>query len=394
MAVRFDAASDRLSWAGTAPTPSSGLTVAYWAYIVVDRNDFSTMIRLHAGSGGTTCTNLATDSGGQLVCNFTAGGSSAGPQNLPVGSWARVAVTVTGTTSTIYVALDAAGATQSQAGTVGANGAVSPDSGYTVGGRAPADASEWYNGRLAHLRLWSAVLTQTEIETEWASATPVRTANLFADYPLADATDLTDHSGAGRHLSAGSTAVTTEDGPPITSTVTGTLAATLPTLAASGAGEATTAGQLTVTLPTVAASGAGTLTAGGQLGGELPALTSTTTGGLILDGQLVATLPAIQTVAAGAAETAGQLVAALPALDTELAGTSTVAGDAAAILPALTAALSGSVATPITGTVAVTLPALTMASGRVAWPPAVVDTPLAALVGVDGPSDVPWIAVS
>jgi Concanavalin A-like lectin/glucanases superfamily len=329
MAVRFDQASDRVTWTGTAPTPSSGLTITYWAYVSVDRNDFSTMIRLHTSSGASTVINVATDTSGTLPCVFTGGGSSTGPQALPVADWARVAATVTGSTSRVYVAVGAAGATQHQDGTVGASAGTSPASGYTVGGRSIDDSAEWFDGRIAHLRLWSTVLTQTEIESEWAAATPVRTADLFADYPLSDATDLADHSGNGRHLVAGSTAVTTEDGPPVATTITATLAATLPALAASVAGTATTAGPLAV---------------------DLPALTSTAAGGAVV---------------------VGQLGAALPALDTELAGGATV-----------------------TGTVAATLPALAMASGPPKWPPAVTDTPATALVGVSGPNDVPWIAVS
>lgn len=328
-AVRYDAASDRVTWTGTAPTPSSGLTITYWAYVAVDRNDFSTMIRLHTSSGASTVINVATDSTGVLPCVFTGGGSSTGPQNLPVADWARIAVTVTGSTSRVYVALGAAGATQLQDGTVGASAGNSPTSGYTLGGRSIDDPDEWYNGRLAHVRVWSAVLTQAEIESEWASATPVRTANLFADYPLADVTDLADHSGNARHLTAGSTAVTTEDGPPVATTITGTLAATMPALTANAAGTATSSGALAA---------------------ELPALTTTVAGGLTA---------------------AGQLGAVLPALDTELAG-----------------------GTRVAGTVAVTLPALAMAPGPAAWPPAVTDTPAPPLVGVDGPHDVPWIAVS
>lgn len=373
MAVRFDAAGDRVTWTGTAPTPSSGLTITLWAYISVDRNDWSTMIRLHASGGATTTTNLATDSGGVLPCNFTAGGSSPGPQALPVGDWGRVALTVTGTTSTVYVALGAAGATQSQAGTVGSNAAVSPNSGYTLGGRSSGDSSEWYNGRLAHVRLWNTVLTQTEIEAEWASATPVRTANLFADYRLADATDLADHSGNGRTLSAGSSAVTTEDGPPITTTVTGTVAATLPALAVGAAGDATASGTSVVDLPTLGAALSGSAT---------------------IAGQVAATLPSVDLAAAGGSTLAGQLGAALPALDTELAGTLLVTGTATATLPSPEAALAGTITAPVAGTLAALLPALTLASGRTGWPPAVAVAADRPLVTVNGPSEVPWIAVT
>lgn len=393
MAVRFDAATDRITWTGTAPTPSSGLTITFWAYVSVDRDDFSTMVRLHSSTGATTNLNVAMDSSGTLPSVFTAGGTSTGPQAVSVGSWARLAVTITGTTSTVYVALGAAGATQSAVGTVGSNAAVSPNSGYTVGGRSAVDGSEWYNGRLAYLRIWSTVLTQAEIETEWASPTPVHTSLLFADYPLLLASDLTDHSGNARHLVAGSTAVTTEGDPPVNTTIPATLAATMPPLAASVAGSAVAAGQLTADLPPLATSTTGGTTTDGHLAATLPAIESAATGGVALDGHLAAALPVIWSTTAGDTTTAGQLGGALPPLDTELAGTAALAGTITAALPSPVAALGGSVAVPVTAVLAMTLPGLTMASGRVSWPPAVSNAP-DNLIDVDGPIEVPWVAVS
>lgn len=392
MAVRFDAATDRITWAGTAPTPSSGLTITYWAYVSVDRDDFSTMIRLHSSSGATTNANVAMDSGGLLPCVFTAGGSSTGPQSLSVGAWARIGITITGSTSTIYVALGSGGSTQSQGGTVGANAGVSPDSGYTLAGRSSSDSSEWFNGRLAHVRIWSTVLTQSEIEAEWASATHVRTSLIFAAYPLPDAGDLLDYSGNGRHLSAGSTSVTTEDGPPINTTVTGTAAVTLPALDSTATGDLTVTGTVSATLPACDVTAAGSVAVVGSSAVDLPALDVTADGAVLVDGTLSATLPALDASATGAVTVAGTVATQLPQLDTQAAGGVTIIGTAGTALPALAAALQGTVITPITGTVAVTLPALTMASATLAWPPAVTEDH-APLVAVDGPHLVPWLAV-
>lgn len=391
MAIRFNAATDRISYSGTVPDPSAGFTLLGWAYVAVDRDDFSTMARLHASSGASTTATFASGSEGLGGPGyFTGGGSVTNGTGFTVGAWRKVAISCTGTTGRCYVATDG-GATEADSGTVG--GAASP-TGITLGGRSPVDGTEWFNGRLAYWRFYSAELTQVEIETEWASAVPVRTANLWADWPIETDSDLTDHSGNGRHLTAGSTAVTTEDGPPITTTITGTLAADLPALTTSGAGTSTASGVLAADLPSLAADVDGSATTGGSLTTGLPALTTVTAGAVVLDGQLAATLPGIETVLAGGSATAGQLGAALPALDTELAGTAATAGTATAVLPGLVAALSGSVTTPVVGTLAATLPALTMASGRAQWPPAVADAALAALVSVDGPHEIPWLAVN
>lgn len=219
MAVRFDAASDRVSIAATLPDPATAITITGWAYVSVDTGTNATMCRVHAASGASTTITFATDGAAPAGAGyFTGGGSIVSSTQSPVGAWRKVAVTCTGTSGNVYVAT-VGGGTDNDAGTVG--GAASP-TGLTLGGRSSGDSSEWFNGRLAYWRVWSAVLSQAEIEAEWASTTPVRTSNLWADWPLTVHTDLTDHSGNGRNLSAGSTATTTEDGPPIASDTTGT----------------------------------------------------------------------------------------------------------------------------------------------------------------------------
>jgi hypothetical protein len=86
--------------------------------------------------------------------------------------------------------------------------------GFTFGGRDTSDATEWFNGRIAYPRLWASTMTQSEMLAEWASTMPVRSSQWGA-YALSGVGDLADVSGNGRNLTAGSTAVTTEAGPPI-----------------------------------------------------------------------------------------------------------------------------------------------------------------------------------
>lgn len=233
MAVRLDVATDRISLLTSIPDPTTGITIAGWAYVSVDTNTNATLVRLHASSGGATTVTFATDADGLGGPGyFTGGGSVVSSTNMAVGAWRKVAITCTGTTGTLYVA-PPGGATEVDGGTVG--GAASP-TGLTFGARAHNDGSEFLNGRLAYWRFWTSVLSQAQVEAEWLSTTPVVTANLWADWPLATADDLTDHSGNGRDLTAGSTVVTTEDGPPLTNDVTGTAVAALggPTTIATG----------------------------------------------------------------------------------------------------------------------------------------------------------------
>lgn len=75
------------------------------------------------------------------------------------------------------------------------------------------DGYDDYGGvHLCHVRVWDVELTQTELEAEAASGTPVRTANLRAYWPLADNTDTGDDSGNGYNLTFGGT-LTSETSP-------------------------------------------------------------------------------------------------------------------------------------------------------------------------------------
>ena len=223
MAVRFDATTDQIERTTAPDIGTSGFTFTAWVYLAVDRNDYSTMMRLSAGGG--TRGNVAADSNGQTLAYFTIDGSLTSSTTMTAGNWYRVAISIPSTggstaTGTLYTAT-AAGATSSASGTVSAGNDADR---VTIGGRGNGDTSEWWNGRVAHARMWEAALSQAEVEAEWASTTPVRTSGLWADWPLLVHTDLTDASGNGRNLSAGSTATTTEADPPLGGSVSGDVA--------------------------------------------------------------------------------------------------------------------------------------------------------------------------
>jgi hypothetical protein len=254
-ATRFDAASDRVSYAGASgnpPTPSAGWSASWWVYISVDRDDFSTMLRLHNSSGGSTVLNLAMASSGTAPGAFTAGGSVTIGTQLTAATWYYLAYSVSGTALTIYV-FDAAGAlVATTSGTIGGG---APD-GLTVAGRSAGDSTEWFNGRLSRMRMWSAVLSQAQFAAEQFAANPVTTANLWEHWPLTGAADLAGAAG-GHNLIAGTTATTTEAGPPLPEGVSGSATAALGGLGATVVGRRTALGQAAAPLaaPTVSATG-------------------------------------------------------------------------------------------------------------------------------------------
>ncbi|MFB6937583.1 LamG-like jellyroll fold domain-containing protein [Streptomyces chartreusis] len=274
MSTRFDAAGDRISFAGTMFAVGSGFTATAWAWVSVDTDANATIGRLHASSGGSTIATWATGSDGLSGPNyFTGGGSVSNATNFAVGAWRKIAISCSGTTGKSYIAT-VGGATEVDSGTVGVG---TPD-GITLGGRAPADSSERFDGRLAYVRVWSAELSQSEIEAEWASTTPVRTSGLWADWPLTDSSDLTDHSGNGRNLTAGPSAVSTEADPPLGGSVTGSATGTFGPLTGTATGVRTVSGAAASSFGGLTGTASGTRTVVGTAAFTGGSLTGSATG--------------------------------------------------------------------------------------------------------------------
>jgi hypothetical protein len=208
MAIRFDAAADRLSYSAVAPPAT--FTITAWAYLSVDQNALSHISRLWDGAAGGVVGWRTTADGTSGPSYFSGAATITNATGFVVDEWRKVAIARTGATAQSLVATPA-GVTEVDSGAAD-TGTIA---GITLAGRHPGSATEWWNGRLAYVRIWSAVLTQPEIEAEWASATPVRTADLFADWPLATSTDLTDTVASRVLTTVAGFAHTTEDGPPI-----------------------------------------------------------------------------------------------------------------------------------------------------------------------------------
>lgn len=268
MSIRFDAVSDRITYAGSnPPDPSGGFTLTAWAMIRIDSNLNATFARTHVVAGDSTSFNGATSSDGTGGPNyFTAGGTVTATTNFVVDSWRKIAFTCSSTTGHVYVAA-VGGATEHVSGTVG--GAATP-TGITLGGRSAASTDEGLDGRLAYVRVWSTALSQAQIEAEWASTTPVVTSGLWADWPLTVHTDLTDHSGNGRNLVAGSTSTTTEADPPVATLGVGT--GLLGGLTGAATGVRTVLGTAASNLGSLSGAGSAARTvlgtAGASLGGS------------------------------------------------------------------------------------------------------------------------------
>lgn len=339
MAVQLDAAADRLAWSGAGlPAPAAGMTLTMWVRVDVDLDANSTFARLSASA--STLVTFATDGTGTGgPAHFTASGSAQLVGDMgALATWVPVATTrsADGATARVFRRVGGVGATQADSGAItGVTGA--PDQ-ICIGGRLTTDAGEWLSGSVAHVRLWSAELTQAEIEAEWASATPVRSAQLVADWPLATASDLTD--------TVGSRTLAVQSGGDL-STVTG------PDL---GPGPVT--GTLSGSLPVPTGSLAGQVVVPGQLGGQLPSPTGQLDGNVAVPGQIAGQLPLPAPLGqlAGTVSAPGQLGGALPVPTGALTGAVAVPGQIGGAAPAPVGHLSGSVPIPPSGPTAPLLP--------------------------------------
>lgn len=209
MGARSNVSTDQVTFAGAGiPDPNAAITITAWVKLAVDQNNFCTFARI-SNAGGSTVGNLATAGDGVSPGYFTGGGSISPGRPLPLAEWRPVAFASTGTAAKLYQG-DVNGDLEFT-DTGSADGAASPTR-IALFGRGFGDASEWLDGSLAYVRLWSAELTPEQIEAEWKSANHLVAADLVADWSLEGAS-LLDVSGNDRHLTAGSTALEDDPGP-------------------------------------------------------------------------------------------------------------------------------------------------------------------------------------
>lgn len=301
MAVRLDAATDQLALAD-APASSAPFTVCGWVRNI-ELIGFGTIMRLRAAG---TVASFTASSGGSNGPQLGTTGGIAGPivgggdGSLPADAWRRVAFVIAGSGTdncTVYWGDDdPATDLLSAVGTV----AVGSPTALSIGGRGGGDTTERWGGDLAYPRAWDAVLTAAELKTELASTEAVVTDDLWADWPLEVHTDLTDHSGNGRHLAAGSTSTTTVDGPPLSTPITGSGSLSAPASVVSGTGAVIVSGAGAATVDAAVVAGDAVAVVSGSGTAVAPASTLSGVGGGVVAGQ--AAVAAAGAVVAGAGQ--------------------------------------------------------------------------------------------
>ena len=204
MALRFNASGDRLSSTTNLPG-AAAFTLMGWVYIAVDLNLFGSLL-VYGDSVGPKFAYVGVDGTGTTLNLYDGINDNAGSA-LSLATWYHVALAGNLNGSlTAYL-----------------NGV----SNVTATGDAANSserielmnntANENIDGRLAAVKIYSAILTAPEILQEMRSFRPVRTANLNTWLPCVDrvvADNALDMSGNGYDMTVGGT-LTVEDGPPI-----------------------------------------------------------------------------------------------------------------------------------------------------------------------------------
>ena len=184
----------------------SGITMACWARITTDRNDYSAIFTIETGAGHSTEYNeLITESDGTTLSVYDHVTGNIGTVGvMTVGTWYKVAIVFKAGSYDAYIGTEGVTALTKTSNTM----ANITTNDYTGVGASQFSSTEWFNGRLANLRVWNAELTQAQLESEFQSTIPIITSNLLGHWfpptmtsgsPLAAATgvDLIDGNGGG-----------------------------------------------------------------------------------------------------------------------------------------------------------------------------------------------------
>ena len=153
---------------------------------------------------------------GQLNFQWTGGSAtSATAQGTIVpGTWYFLAVTVTGTTAQIYYcAVGAASLTLALTQTITS---FTPAQICVGSDGQNSSGSDYFDGSVAGLKVWTSVLTSAQLFAETVQIDPVDTTNLFDNWRFNTDTDLTGRT-AGTVMTAlySSASLSTQVGPPI-----------------------------------------------------------------------------------------------------------------------------------------------------------------------------------
>jgi hypothetical protein len=244
VAVLFSASGQSYTSTASPPNPTTTFTVMCWVRLTSAR----AWGAIFSSDNGTTASEDIFQFGGDGVTpSSTVNGTDleAGPLTVAINAWYRVAISRNSTTFVIYTG-PGPGSLSSRSSTQPSWTPTEMIIGSDIDG-------EWLDGAIANFKHYSAVLTQTEIETELASWTAVRTTSLVRHHRFRVA-ETVDYSGNGNTLTGGTGATTAAD-PAIGDTAGTVTHVATSTPAPVGTTTSASTVSITPTLPTGTAVG-------------------------------------------------------------------------------------------------------------------------------------------
>lgn len=208
MAVRINASGESLKRTANLPSPQA-FTICGWAKLTKRASQFQYFAGLETPTSSSTDWVLIgfNDSGGfEISQKGETGSLSSAPSDE---TWFFFAIA--SDSSSLIGRWCVKADTSFGAGHTASVGDVTFTPAHLMLGNDSWD--EYCNVALAYVKVYDVKLTDAQLLAEKDSATPVKTSDLRAYWPLEAHTDLADYSGNGYSLT-GSGTLSTEDGPP------------------------------------------------------------------------------------------------------------------------------------------------------------------------------------
>jgi hypothetical protein len=207
LAIRFDNSADFFTRTASAPSQAT-LTAMAWVYQISRPSGLGNWFSI-AGAADTDYIIAGILTSGGL--NYTESNNSGSDVSdtgsaLSLATWYHLAIVRSGGNLVGYLN-GVADTTQSAAAFTSTR--------FWLGNSQFTTNN--LDGRIGGCLIYEAALTDAEIQQQMRQYAPVRTANLWAWYPMADnsvAGCAVDYSGNGRNLTTNGT-LTLEDGPPV-----------------------------------------------------------------------------------------------------------------------------------------------------------------------------------
>jgi hypothetical protein len=209
-AVRFDATADK--YTRTANGLAGAFTWTWWVKLASDRNTYSLMVCQDNAS--STYYMMGTNVNGTTFSRSSVTNSASHSFDFTVGTWTFCAAVNNTSGGDNIIGTHPVGGSWTALAAPGATTGPSDSNTFTIGQNG--FGSQWVDGSIAAVKVWSVALTAAECQAERNFYAPVKTSGLWASYSFRNGPQTNDESGNGRTLTAAGTLTTDSSGPPIT----------------------------------------------------------------------------------------------------------------------------------------------------------------------------------